>query len=464
MKFNSAADPLLLFILSGFFIISSGSEFIFTFGLVLTNIIVLKKWIKIILEPKNIEINNFFSLCILTAYISSSLVTQVNIYRINFVYTAVYFNISQYYLSFTVAIILLACSLLEFFGNKKPFIITISQSGVLSEKRVIGQFVKIFFIIIVISFYTGKIRFGANTQLSEYTSEVSVLGNLISMLLVPVGSLSLLFARLNKSSSKFDSYLYYFIALFLLILMQSLGRRYFAFAAIIYIIVIGMSVDRIKITIKGIVLVIFLIIFIDFGTTLYQAMRAVNSYNQEIPYIERLVEGFNILMDPKIIELDDTINQNLAERPFVILYPAQLLGQFNLSNIKYGYNLINNFLWAIPRVFIGNKYYLTDEDLISQILSLPESDEAFTIIIAGLLDFGILGAIIFPILLMELYKYLYNKFNIYLYPSFRLIIFSSLLHLLLNVENPTYTYFIFIRNLVIVFLLLKLFFIINRKV
>ena len=250
----------------------------------------------------------------------------------------------------------------------------------------------------------------------------------------------------------------------MLILMASQGRRPLVFTLIIYVIFTGLSVRDIKYDLKTLVIITSIIIISYFGTKLYQAMRIAGYSNIDANLYDLFISGIEIIKDPKSVNLDENISENLLDRPFVIQYIAIIIEKISINSWSWGINLINSALWTVPRFFLANKNFITDEELLVYKLGLPATDESFSIFASGLADFGILGMLFFPTLYVILLKSIFLKTIKYFDPAFKIIIYSSLLYILLNVESSTLNYISLFRSLFIIYILYsvtvyKLFFI-----
>ena len=448
-------DKQIFFSCSLILIIFGFSDYIFLCILGVLNVVTARRWIYLLRAKEGgLELCKFFSLCIMTGYITSTLSTQLNIIDHEYISLANYFNVGQYKISICISLISLSCIFLEYIGDIKPFYVTYKKDGFDYYNREIDIFIKTSMAMIFYAVLSGSLGYGGNVSIGDSSPEISIIGSTASTLLASTGSLSLLLALKNRDISKINKFLYYFFSisiLFTILLTQ--GRRNIVIMTIIYIILLVYNTSFNKLSFRVVSTIAIAALFIIFGTKLYQAMR-VNVY-VDIGLWDRLTSGLSILMNPEDVGLNDIVKENLKERTFVLLYLINIIDLINLSNISWGLNLFHAFVASIPRVIIGTKNLLADETFLQVRLGLEEIDEPFTLNCAGLVDFGFIGLILFPGLYMLFLRYVYLKTSKYYNQYFRIIILCSIFYMLMNIESDTVNYILIFRNLAIIFCIYK---------
>jgi hypothetical protein len=156
-----------------------------------------------------------------------------------------------------------------------------------------------------------------------------------------------------------------------------------------------------------------------------------------------------------VLQHDDrlirTLQTNLEERTFVLCYLSDLAAAGSTHSPLHGEAALWDFEIAIPSVFMPNKdevrAVVQEENLVNPAFGLEARDMANSVLTAGIGDFGIPGAVVYPILLAILiraYMLVLRKLNV---PTLvQLLIYLSVLNTLLQTESMLSSYFVCLRN------------------
>jgi len=113
---------------------------------------------------------------------------------------------------------------------------------------------------------------------------------------------------------------------------------------------------------------------------------------------------------------------------------------------------------AVPRVFNpGKDLTFGEEGLDDELFGLTYKDAANSILTNGATDFGLLGVIVYPLLLVWLFRFLIESLSRFLPSVPMAIIALGAIFSLLQAENSLTAYFVTIRNAIIFSVILFLF-------
>jgi len=153
--------------------------------------------------------------------------------------------------------------------------------------------------------------------------------------------------------------------------------------------------------------------------------------------------------------------RNLQTRFYVIGYLSDLIGGTRPGSALLGVGLLSSIILIIPRVlFPGKAQYLaeigTDEALINPRFGLPVSDDATSGLTMAYADFLWLGVIIYPMVLMVLGIIISKIVGFVEDRVFRVYLMGFGLILFLTTEESITFYFVGVRTLLIIAILVAL--------
>jgi len=114
---------------------------------------------------------------------------------------------------------------------------------------------------------------------------------------------------------------------------------------------------------------------------------------------------------------------------------------------------------AVPRLFNpGKDLTFGEEPLDDELFGLTYKDAANSILTNGATDFGLLGAIVYPLLLVWLFRFSVESLSRFLPAVPMAIIVLGTIFCLLQAENSLNAYFVTIRDAMIFSVILLIFF------
>jgi len=161
--------------------------------------------------------------------------------------------------------------------------------------------------------------------------------------------------------------------------------------------------------------------------------------------------------------VSDATSNNLKYRPFVINYLALLSRGGGGAEPMWGRDASFSFEMALPgaayRLVGSNKWlvqsYGTEEELANEHFHLPVYDASNSIMTAGYIDFGLAGAVFYPMLLCFVGVLVLRMVSLYFRAEGQLIAIVLSLSLFLTTENELVNYITGIRQILIAVVLWK---------
>lgn len=302
---------------------------------------------------------------------------------------------------------------------------------------------------------TGKIRF--NYDIGEDTGGISALGQIILIGLCP--GVGLLAANLRRFSDR-ERFVAFFFAGVLLLIQLMMARRLFAFTLLTAILCYFSTNQERKIfTARNVALTIIIGLLLSLASKAFMSMRLASQSMPKGSSISQIApEAMRILQNPERSGINTIVSENEETRTFIIGYLALLLERSEITPPLFGE--LAQFTAAIitPSAIWPGKYKYSglgfEETIAHPHFGLPIWDAANSLFTAGLSDFGMWGAIFYPLIIGALYSaitWLTNK-NSYRFPAAPLVI--SLCLTTLGAEAGIASYFITIRDSLILCALL----------
>jgi len=421
--------------------------FIISFAMSLVAINGIYKYIK---APAGICFIDFFSTSILLAYALSTFITQINIYFLKSIDVAHYFQLGQASLSTALASVSFVSVALVGLSRWVPMPIHLPNF----DKNDLREGLWVIFAIVVASIYcvlTGLMAFqGLMFSDAEHTS-ISPFASMVSFALAPAGIMALIMASGKYEISRLNRWFLYGLAATLWIITFTQGRRLLVYLALLYLMFYAFDNFGRLLWRKKLLFSLFVGLFAYLGVKLFFAFRVAGWESPGTKdAIELVHSAINILSNPSKYDYDYLLSETSLERPFVIKYLSQIIDKARFDNWMSGDAIVATLLFSIPSLFIGVKTFALDEGLIHPRLGLPIDDDANTILTTGIADFGWLGMVLYPVLVLLILRFLMvlvNKSGIKWLDCF---VQFGVLFLLINIECSMASYWSFVRSTLII--------------
>lgn len=455
MKYLSIVFFMVMY--SGLMLLAGGgSAVVFFFSSVILSMVAIYNVYKYIKNPAEISLFDFFATSLLLAYALSSLTTQVKIYSLTSLDVARYFSLNQSSLSVALASVAFASAILFFLGQLFPAKI---QLPVLNKNQIQESLLMIAVVAgsAIYCIATGLMQFQGVLFTDDSNQSISPFATMVYFSIVPAGILAIFLASGNYEMSRLNRWLFYSLAITLWLITFTQARRMLVYMVFLYLVFYAFDISGRSFWRKKVLFSLAVIPVAYLGVKLFYAFRiatweltpGANDPSQLFKI------GLDIFSNPAKYDFDYLLAENSLERPFVLKYLSQIIEKINFDNWFSGEAVYATLLNTIPSAFIGVKHILIDEDLIHPKIGLPVNDEANTILTAGIVDFGWLGLLLFPVFVLIFLKcllFIVKKAKIEWLTYFTLF---GVLTVLLNIENSMAQYWSLARS-TLIFLIIVL--------
>jgi hypothetical protein len=262
------------------------------------------------------------------------------------------------------------------------------------------------------------------------------------------------------NSQKYQRYLWILLTVVFIPIATIFGRRYFVNMIVVAVIFWFAYREKYIFRLKylGVALGLFCTFFLfsnvfeAYRSTL-QSVGQVNSHNYK-----------NILA--AAINMKSTVI-NLRTRPGTWEFDFLVLNhQFESAGMMtHGKVAWEGFKSAIPRMFWPDKKFMVVDQILSQLYKVDPKRIDIGKNLFGIIqvDFGYLSFLIVPAVILFI-TYLLDWLNELLreYPTFSWVLSGNIIFYLINIEENGNEIFFMFRNIILIFALLALYFIVNR--
>jgi len=303
-----------------------------------------------------------------------------------------------------------------------------------------------------IGFMTGSLGYmGAQ---GVYGQQLSVSAALLSWLFPPFTALTIaIFIATPRGPAKLFSGA---CMLVLLVFVMAIGRRNVIYTAMVALFSLRLAGYRIKGTFfKKALILLMLTGFVAVGVTVFMLVRLAGYENPNDPSTlslpHRAETAWNWVKDGSALSRATEANERNAEkRTFVLGFFADVLEGSSRRTPALGRDLAGYTSEAIPRVFNPDKDLTFGEEAVAdEQFGLTYADAANSIITNGAVDFGLLGVIIYPLLIVAIMRICIKAFSGFLPALPMSIITLGAIFTMLQTETSTSNYLVSIRNEII---------------
>lgn len=200
----------------------------------------------------------------------------------------------------------------------------------------------------------------------------------------------------------------------LILMLSTLGRRMAVYTAVEIVLVLGLASYRWKGRAFQKALVIVglaaMIVVVSLMFMLFRIAGWSSRNPQQATATKRLELIHKMVQKGNAYELaTSSTEQNLQMRTFVLGFFASVLEGSSRATPALGEDLIKGVGNAIPGFLNPNKDpSFSEEGLVDQLFGYGFGDQANSILTAGGTDFGLLGVLIYPLLLIALMRIIYD--------------------------------------------------------
>jgi hypothetical protein len=354
--------------------------------------------------------------------------------------------------------------------HKDPLLLTHTMGSVLfsmgillavgeyAEKPIFGEDFElrfpqqaIFFItfgvaVIIVAFARGSLNF-MGVAVGE-GGHLSIFAAFASWLVSTLFALSL-WGALNVKSKAVQRYLI-LLTMVQFVLIIPLGRRTMLYTVVLAILALRLGRFRFNWSWPKRILIGLIMVGTLYVTSIgfyYMRLAGYASGKAHLSILERVSLAINYFESKDFETVQQSFSKNVQGRTFILGYLAELEGYSAQFTPGYGRDLEGQLQEAIPSAIYPTKdINFGEEGLDNELFGSTYLDEANSILTGGATDFGLLGIVLYPLLLCWMLR-TFIEFIGEALPTFvaTFIIFAGL-NGLLQPENSMTDYFILIRN------------------
>lgn len=287
------------------------------------------------------------------------------------------------------------------------------------------------------------------------SGNVSALGSIANLIIPPIAPYTLLLMAGKRNVLKK-------IALgaalvFLLMALFMLGRRYLIYVFVLFAIALRMQGYRFTkkgVAIAGVLALIgFVVLYIGFN--FFMALRfAIDELDKDASLTELIHLTMANISGPDAGAVRDSLTENIGYRPLILSYLGGLMGIDSNQIPTYGMELLYSLQMAIPSLLMPGKTDLlppSSEELVHPLYGIPVFDGPGSFLVTGFDDFGLAGAIIYPLAVIWLFSFFYKILRSTVRDqTIRFFVLFALMFQLLYIEQGFSAVFVTLRNLIIV--------------
>lgn len=302
--------------------------------------------------------------------------------------------------------------------------------------------------IILIAFAKGALGFMGESLVD---SQRSLIGAVAFWLIAPSFALTL-GKVLQKSPSKAARITWWCLLGVQAGLAVPLGRRVF-----MYTLFVAFVVDRFrnkkkkKVTFKMGVVAAGVVGLIYISSICFLYLRvATYEFGEEPRSLSQLVSaGYGIYKTGDVKEIQSSLQENAIERGFILQFLADLLFQTGTHDTAGGGDFVNSVKWTIPSVLWKNKQEElppVEEEQANLLFGTDYPDQANSLLTAGTVDFGSVGAILYPTILAIVITGYFGFFLPRISFVASAVVLIAGIYVLLNVEADLTGYIVYMRD------------------
>lgn len=357
------------------------------------------------------------------------------------------------HIALAVGFVLILVAMLLFAGSVDKARLIPSSEFTKADRQAMLLLLVFFAAAAVMGVLTGSIGFGGSQGSEEGSGRISAFGNLLSSSMTAAMATGLfVFAKDPNPRTKRIAFL---LCLVLTAPILLGGRRSFIFGLLVGAIAFFAAGGAKSIFNKRAIAGIFALVLVAMSVTkFYYAMRLASYKLDTKPPLTELVAGaWDVITHPED-GLNEANAENQATRPFIVGYFAELLQHSTPTKTTGGDILYLDMATVVPTSIWPGKWKIiqqigSDEAACHPVLGIPGWDAANNILTAGLCDFWIPGVFLYPLGVMLLYS-LIHRLLTRLPGIVHAMVGFATAEVLFQVETTITTYFVSLRNLIMI--------------
>jgi len=313
---------------------------------------------------------------------------------------------------------------------------------------------------VVIGFFTHSLGFqggqvGAAGQLTVATA-------LLTWMFPPLAALTI--AVFLAVRNRFAKVFVGFCTFILCVLIMVIGRRNMIYTSMLVVFTLRLTGYRLKGTFfRKFFLIIGFGLFLFVGVSVFMLLRLAGfqAHNPNTPLSQRIQIALSWVQEGTALNRANEANQtNAQRRTFVLQFFADVLDASTQRTPALGKDFMGFAAQAVPRVLNPEKDpNFSEERLADTQFNLTYRDSANSILTNGATDFGPLGVIAYPLLIVVLFRLCIGFLERILPPLPVTFLALGIMFTLIQTENAIEFYLVTLRN---VFTFAPILFVLSR--
>lgn len=250
-----------------------------------------------------------------------------------------------------------------------------------------------------------------------------------------------------------------------ILLLVPLGRRVLLFAILLAIFALRFGEHRFRLSFvkKAVYGAAAVAVFMVGSTAFYYLRVAGNATHGTLPFMQRAQMAVELRETRNPAEIDALIKKNVEKRTFILGYLSDLLDASEKSPPAMGQDLVGMIKLVIPSALLTDKdRSFQEETLADETWGFSYVDEANSVLTAGAMDFGLIGIILYPLLIVFMLRGFIEIVGAWLPPLTSLVVALATLGIVLETEIQISGYFSAIRDGILFAILISILSLIPR--
>ena len=240
--------------------------------------------------------------------------------------------------------------------------------------------------------------------------------------------------------------------------MVPFGRTHFAFALLLALIATRLGKYRIRMPIYKRVLIgaAGIVVILTMSVAFIYLRVAGYQQKEKLPVGTRLKVAYDLLGKRSPTEILELMGTDASSRTFMIGFFSDLLDASQHSTPLLGRDLLYNIQLTVPSVISRDKFGIVpygEEILVNIQWGFAYIDEANSLLTAGAADFGFVGVILYPIVLVLMLRVALEWIQYVMPTNIAAIIALAYIFQALQAEDVPAGYFLQLRTTLLVALI-----------
>jgi hypothetical protein len=239
--------------------------------------------------------------------------------------------------------------------------------------------------------------------------------------------------------------------------MVPFGRTRFAFALLLALIATRLGKYRIRMPIYKRVLIaaVGIVVIVTMSMAFLYLRVAGYQQKEKISIGARLKVAYDLLGKRNPAEIFELLGTNASTRTFMIGFFSDLLDASQHSTPLLGKDILYNIQLTVPSAISRDKFGIVpyaEETLVNMQWGFSYVDEANSLLTAGVSDFGFIGLIVYPVLLVLMLRAVLEWLQFAVPTNVAVIFALAYIFQVLQAEDVPVGYFLQIRTTILVVL------------